>query len=152
MIGGLVFSPKIKASDWCHKGVVTVYVCLLWVGPTNHRPTLWRKIGGKEMLSPIEIGLIRDVSCSWMFVHSEYAENRNLCKQKQKPQVSLWKGKRKSGSVTQHFGLPLCSLWWQMKLLCNIWKGTCIALIWGIKAWCTTRGCRVADQNVESHC
>ena len=43
-----------------------------------------------------------------------------MCKQKQKPQVRLWKGKRKSDSVIQHFGLPLCSLWWQMKLPCII--------------------------------
>ena len=25
--------PKIEASDWCHKGVVIVYICLLWGQP-----------------------------------------------------------------------------------------------------------------------
>ena len=45
-----------------------------------------------------------------------------MCKRKQKPQVRLWKGKRKSDSVIQHFGLPLCSLWWQIRLLCLILK------------------------------
>ena len=45
-----------------------------------------------------------------------------MCKRKQKPQVRLWKGKRKSESVIQHFGLPLCSLWWQIRILCLILK------------------------------
>ena len=47
-----------------------------------------------------------------------------------------------STNTLQHFGLPSCSLWWQMKLPCPIWKGTCIALIWGIQTRSGTRGCR----------
>ena len=36
-----------------------------------------RSLGSLLRVDHIEIGLIRDVSCSWMFVHSESAEKGN---------------------------------------------------------------------------
>ena len=48
-----------------------------------------------------------------------------------------------STSYLQHIGLSHCSLWQHINLLYTIWKGTYRALIWGIRAWSVTRGCRV---------
>ena len=46
-----------------------------------------------------------------------------------------------STNFPQYFGLSLCSLWLQIRLLYTQLKGTCIAFIWGIQAWSGTRGC-----------